>query len=75
MQEESRSELGSTRIPPGAVWRRTRRDETEHRATRQEAGETENHSWVLSSSGCSECLTGYINHAQQLYLSEIMRTC
>lgn len=39
MQEESRSELGSTGIPPGAVWRKTRRDETEHRVTRQEAGE------------------------------------
>ena len=51
------------------------RDETQHRATRQEAGETGNHSGVRSSPGCSEDLTGCINHAQQLYLSEITITC
>ena len=51
------------------------RDETQHRATRQEAGEIGNHYGVLSSPGCSEDLTGCINHAQQPYLLEITITC
>lgn len=53
MQEGSGSDLGSTRISLGAVWRRTRGDETGHRATGQEAGETGNGSHSLLGSVCS----------------------